>query len=193
MVSDLGRVLLKIGALKLGSFETRSGAITPYYIDLRSLPSFPEAHGLAIDCLEFKLIELEKSSRFDSLCGVPLSGLVLAASLAQKTRRSLVFPLSRKEPSRGLRGYLSPGANVLVLDDVSETGLSIEAAVKTVRINGGVVRHALTLIDRLEGAKKHLSEISVTLHSFTDIKELASGLKEKMAFSEEEEKTLGTL
>ncbi len=118
-----------------------------------------------------------------------MNGLVFASALSYKLQKPLVFQVS-KQPERGLRGFLAPGTKVIVVDDVSETGISIKSAVQSVRIAGGVVEHALTLIDRLENAAKLLKGEGVQLNSFTTIKELEGSLKDKMAISEEEEKAI---
>ncbi|MGI0086096.1 MAG: orotate phosphoribosyltransferase [Nitrososphaerales archaeon] len=186
----LAKTLLKIRAIKVGTFESHEGKMTPYFIDLRGLPSFPNAFSLAIECFEFALREIERDSPFDCFCGVSINGLMLASTLAYKSRKPLVFPASARAPEKGLRGYLNPGARVIVIDDVSETGISMKSAVLTLRAAGGVVDSALTLIDRLESSARTMNSVGVRLHSFTTIKELGMALKEKMAMTEEEESAM---
>ena len=41
---ELSRILIKIGALKFGTFKLTSGKISPYYLDLRIIPSFPNVY-----------------------------------------------------------------------------------------------------------------------------------------------------
>ncbi len=191
LVYELGKALLKIDAFKVGTFSLPDGKVTPYFIDLRKLPSFPEAFELASSCLESSLVKLEKEKemRFETLCGVPISGLVLLASLATRLKRPLIYPARDSQQPR-IQGYLRPGSQVLVVDDVSNTGKSLRAAAQAAISNGGVVKMAMSLIDRGEEAGKNLQEIGIELRYFTTTREIASILKEMMALTEEQEKAI---
>lgn len=182
----LAKTLLKIKAIRSGTFNTSDRKVTPYFIDLKSVPSFPQAFSLVIDCYDFALREIDRLSPFDCFCAVRTNSLVFASVLAFKWKKAIVFPIN-KEPTKGLRGFLRPGTKVLIIDDVSETGLSMKSAVNTIRADGGIVENALTLIDRTESAAKTMKGIGVQLHSFTTVKELGALLKEMMAMTEEEE------
>jgi orotate phosphoribosyltransferase len=184
LVSELGRAFLKTAALRIGDFKTSSGAKTPYYIDLRRVPSFPNLFSMVIECLESELNKISKKNTPDAICGIPITGLLLGSVIARE--RSLPLVYSPTDSEHRIIGVVTPGANVLVVDDVSETGISIVSAAKAVRANGGVVSDALTLLDRSEGAKKVLAESGVSLHSFATAHELALKLKENLVLSDEE-------
>ena len=40
---EMAKILTNIDALKFGLFKLTNGKISPYYIDLRIVPSFPDA------------------------------------------------------------------------------------------------------------------------------------------------------
>jgi len=135
--------------------------------------------------LKFEIGKTSSSSyKFDCICGVPVTGLLLSAILSRDMSKPLVYV--PKEPGHRLTGFVSPGSEVIIIEDVSETGKSIEYAVNSIRANGGVVSRAISIIDRLEGASEALQKMGVSLESFTTAQELADHLKENMALSEDE-------
>ena len=171
LVSELGRAFLKTAALRIGDFKTSSGAKTPYYIDLRRVASFPNLFSMVIECLESELNKITKKSVPDAIDGIPITGLLFGSVIAREHSLPLVY--SPTDSEHKIIGVVAPGANVLVIDDVSETGLSIVSAAKAVRANGGVVSNALTLLDRSEGATKILRENGISLHCFATVHELS--------------------
>lgn len=91
---DLIKDLYDIGAIKFGEFTLKSGKKSPYYIDLRILPSYPQVlinvgkvMGGMIQSLQ------EKPTR---LCGVPMAGLAIANMVGAETGIPVCY--TRKEP-----------------------------------------------------------------------------------------------
>ncbi|MEM2876079.1 MAG: hypothetical protein QXL67_03900, partial [Candidatus Bathyarchaeia archaeon] len=61
-IIDVSKILYRIGAIKFGSFKLTSGKLSPYYVDLRLIPSFPEAfHRVSEILIEFIKEELGTS------------------------------------------------------------------------------------------------------------------------------------
>jgi orotate phosphoribosyltransferase len=188
LLSELGKAFLKTSAFRIGDFKTAKGSKTPYYVDLSRVTSFPNVFSLAVECLEQEFLLISQKSGVDSLCGIPMTGLLFCAVMAEKHAKPLVHaPLNQEHK---IIGVISSGAKTLVVDDVSETGSTILSAAAAIRANGGVVTEALTLIDRSEDAKQDLEKAGIALHTFTTVHELAKKLRDNMALSEEEENLL---
>jgi orotate phosphoribosyltransferase len=180
-VSEIASFLLKTNGLQFGVFKLTNGKESPYYIDLRTIASFPRHFRLTIGALRDKIattIGLE----FDSLGSIPTSGLVFGSALAYEIVKPLIYV--RKEPkghgiTKMIEGYLKPGGKVLVVDDVATTGMSTSSAVDIIRSNGGVVENVLVIVSRLEGAEESLRQKGVNFISLTTIEEIVSVLNNK--------------
>ncbi|MBM1154791.1 orotate phosphoribosyltransferase [archaeon] len=186
-------ILVKIRAVRFGTFMLSSGAISPYYIDLRLIPSYPDL--FVFTCRIYKtLIKRELGvNRFHYIASIPTAGLIYAAAIAHSLRKPLVYV--RKEVKqhgreRLLEGALRPGSTVLVLDDLATTGRSIYHIAMCVKSEGGLVRDAVVLIDRQEGARELLVRHRIQLHPLMTVKEIAEALFARGAISEEQYETI---
>jgi len=167
MKTKLCRVLTKIGALKFGTFKLTSGKMSPYYIDLRIVPSFPDAFQRICD-LYLNLIKTDIGT--DSFY------------VRQHTR------LHGRE--RKIEGLIMPGDRVLLIDDLLTTGGSLIKAVEAIRAEGGVVTETVVLMDREEGGKENLRKQNVTLHYLLKVSEAAEKLYEMDAIKEDQYKLI---
>ncbi len=174
---EFASFLLKSNALKFGAFTLASGKPSPYYIDLRMLPSFPSHFRLIIGALRRTV---EKSvPGFDSLASVPTSGLVFGSALAYEMSRPFLYV--RKESkgygtSKLVEGHLASGTRVVIVDDVATTGLSVSRAVEAIRANGGVVEDVVAVVSRLEGAEEKLQGMGVRLTAVATIHDIVNSL-----------------
>ena len=184
LVSELGRVFLKTKALRIGNYTTSDGRKTPYYIDMRPTLSFPPAVSLVIECLEYDLRQIQ-STNPECICGIPLTGLIFSSILAFKLGNFSDLSSQRRDGTQNFRSAQT-GNKVVIVDDVSETGLSIVPAALAIRANGGIVTDALTIIDRSEGARETLAKHGIDLRAFTTTHELAKTLRENLALSDDE-------
>ena len=180
-VSEMALFLLKSNSLKFGLYTLASGKQSPYYIDLRMLQSFPRYFRLTINALR-DLISREIGSDFDSLGSIPTSGLIFASALGYEMLKPLIYV--RKESKmygrrKMVEGYLRPGEKVLLVDDVATTGTSLSNTIKVIRENGAIVKDAVAIISRLEGAEENLQKMGVRLVAIATINDLITALYDK--------------
>jgi len=191
--TELTRILNKIGAIKFGAFKLTSGRISPYYIDLRIVPSFPDAFQRVCD-LYVNLIKKELGAdSFDRIAGVPTAGMPFASVIAYHLKKPFLYIRSqvrRHGRQRRIEGVLMPGNRVLLVDDLITTGLSLKKAAKAIRAEGGLITDALVLLDREEGGKDRLAKDNVKLHYLLTASEAATKLYELGTIEEEQLKTI---
>ena len=177
-VDELSEILLRTDCVRFGTFKLSSGALSSYYVDLRLIPSHPEALkrviGFYSSLLKGPL--LKRTVRF---AGIPTAGIPYAAVLAFNLRKPFLYV--RKEPKahghqRRVEGFLSPGDKILVLDDVITTGMNVIDAIQALRAEGGVVQDAVVLLDRQQGGAANLKKTDVRLHTYTTITEVVSSM-----------------
>jgi len=175
---ELCDILLRTGSLKFGTFKLASGILSSYYIDLRLIPSDPEAFRRVIGFYS-TILEPTLAKQVQRLAGIPTAGIAYAAVLAFNLSKPFLYVRKeQKEHGRGKRieGVLKPGDKVLVLDDVITTGKNVVWAVDAIRAEGGVVEDALVLLDRQQGGEATLKRSGVRLHAFTTIRRVAERL-----------------
>lgn len=193
MKGQLCRILYKIGALKFGTFKLTSGKISPYYIDLRVVPSFPDAFREICE-LYVKLIKSDIGiDNFKRIAGIPTAGMPFASVVAYKLHKSFLYtrPTQKKHGrERRVEGVLASGDKVLLLDDLITSGKSLRKAASAIRAEGGVIDDAVVLIDREEGGKEKLAEDEITLHHLLEASKAASTLHEVGAITDMELKII---
>jgi len=183
---ELSRILHKIGALKFGTFKLTSGEISPYYMDLRVVPSFPDAFRKICDFY----IELIKNdvgvNKFDRIAGIPTAGISFGSIAAYSLKKPFTYVrTTERQHGRGrqVEGILLPGDRVLLMDDLITKGGSILKAAESVRAEGGVVTDAVVLLDREEDGQQNLADAGIKLHYLLTTSELATKLHEMQVIS----------
>jgi len=177
-VDEFCNVLLRTGSLQFGTFKLASGILSPYYVDLRLIPSNPEAFQRTVS-MYVSVLEPSLIKRAQRLAGVPTAGIAYAAVVALNLAKPLLYV--RKEQKehgreRRIEGLLQPGDRVILLDDVVTTGKSLLEAAEAVRSEGGIVEDAVVLLDRQQGAAENMHKNGVKLHPFTTMRRIAERL-----------------
>jgi len=181
LASGLYKMLLKTGCMKFGVFKLEKGRLSPYYIDLKLVASFPDGMNKIISIYETVAKNNVGMDNFDRIAGIPIVGMSFASILSYKLSKPFLYIREAAKihgREKRIEGMLSPGDRVLLVDDVVTSGKSIVEAASIVRGEGGTISDALVLIDRQEGGEAKLSKAGVKLHSFAKISEIARELYE---------------
>lgn len=179
--TEICKILNKIGALKFGVFKLTSGKISPYYIDLRVVPSFPDVFQKICEFSTDFLREEVDQRNFDRIAGIPVAGIPFASLIAYNLQKPFLYirkGVRLHGRQRRLEGVISPGDRVLLIDDLVTTGLSLGKAAKAIEAEGGVTDDAVVLLDREEGGRENLEKSGIRLHSLLRIGEIADKLHE---------------
>lgn len=191
--NKMANILFKIDAIKFGVFKLSSGKASPYYIDLRVIPSFPDAFREICDFYAEYITNQIGVKNFDRMAGVPLTGIIFASQVAYNLKKPFVYVrkgvrLSGRE--RRVEGVLVSGERVLLIDDLVTTGLTVKKAAEAVRAEGGVVTDAVVFLDREESGNQMLEKTGIKLHTLLKISEVANTLYDLGAIDQENLKTI---
>jgi orotate phosphoribosyltransferase len=190
---EIAKILHNIDALKFGVFKLTSGKPSPYYIDLRVVPSFPDAFQQICDFYRQYITAQIGTENFDRIAGVPLAGIPFASQIAYNLKKPFLYVrkgMRHHGRQRRVEGILVSGDRVLLVDDLVTTGLNLKNAAEAIRAEGGVVKEAVALLDREEGGKKELAENGIKVHTLLIISEVANTLYDIGAIDEESLKTI---
>jgi orotate phosphoribosyltransferase len=190
---EIAKILHKIDALKFGVFKLTSGKASPYYVDLRVVPSFPDAYREICDFYAEYITSQVGTENFDRIAGVPLAGIPFASQIAYNLKKPFLYV--RKDSrqhgrQRRVEGILISGDRVLLVDDLVTTGLNLKNAAEAIRAEGGVVKEAVALLDREEGGKEILEKNGIKVHTLLRMSEVAETLHEIGAIDKENLKTI---
>ncbi len=170
--------LYDIGAIKFGEFILKSGAVSPVYLDIRIIISYPQMLQLVGDLVWKKISHL----KFDVLCGVPYTALPIATYLS--IEHGVPMILKRKEAKeygtkKIIEGIYQPEQRVLVIEDVISTGSSILETVEPLKKEGLVVEDIAIFVDREQGGVQKLQGMGYNIHALFTMKQLLQVLHDE--------------
>ena len=172
---DFIEFIIRKSVIKFGEYTTKSGRITPYFLNLGDISNGHDIRILAE--MYADVIMKNYSDDFDNLFGPAYKGIPLVVSTAtaldMKYQKCPTFTYNRKEPKdHGERGILvghqyQPGDRVIVLEDVITAGTSIYETVRLLESNADIKLKALVVaVDRQERGHTGQSALSEICDKF---------------------------
>lgn len=160
------------GAVAFGTFTLASGKTSSYYVDIKKAVTRPELLRAIGDAMA------PYAERADRIAGVELGAVPIAAAVSLASGKP--YLMVRKEAKghgtkKEFEGELAKGDRVLFVEDVVTTGGTLRAAIERLRANGAVIDDVVCVVDREEGGKMALAEITVRLHALVSAKDLLAG------------------
>ena len=187
-VKEFATFLYEKKIIKFGNFTLASGKKSPYYIDLRLVPSFPHEYRKMIKGLQNLIAEKIGFEDFHSLVSVPTGGLVVAASLATEIVKPLIYVRKQaKEHGTGkaVEGVTCQDMKLLMIEDVVTSGGSVINAIKSIKEEKMIITDVCTIVDRMEGAAEALQSEGMKLHSLLTISDITQILFEQKLITED--------
>lgn len=177
--------LHEVHIVDFGQFKLKSGLLSPYYIDLRLLVTFPHLLELVSDVMWEKI----RLKPFDLIAGIPYAALPIATAISLRYNRPLIF--TRKEAKsygkgKMIEGIYHKGQYVVVIDDVISDGASKFETIKPIEDEGLVVSQVVVLLDRGQGGPKTLQDAGYHCSTITNMDEVLDTLYRNGRISREQ-------
>ena len=187
-VNDFVPLLAKYGALKFGSFITKSGRTSPYFVNMGTI-CFGEGISFLSNCYA-EIFQKYFSGKADNLFGPAYKGIPLCAATALALHReygiNVSFTYNRKEAKdHGESGILVGDAyqekrRIVIIEDVITAGTSIEetmqimSAIPNAKVVGLIV--SMDRKEKLGDGKSALQQVrekyGIEAHSIATIDDI---------------------
>jgi orotate phosphoribosyltransferase len=193
-VSKVASSLFNSGCLKFGSFKIKSGASSPYYIDLAGLLSTPKELCRIAEIASDEIRNIMATDEINKLASIELKGALILPSIACLLNLPCIV-VRKESKAYGVTGRIAgaevvKGDNILFFDDVVSEGLSKVEGIKPLEELGAQVKHLMIVVDREQGGRENLERLGYKVHALAKVSELVKSLHKSNAITEEQANTV---
>ncbi|MEM2971561.1 MAG: phosphoribosyltransferase family protein [Candidatus Bathyarchaeia archaeon] len=186
--------LYSSGCLKFGSFKIKSGAISPYYIDLACLLSSPKDFCTVVEAVADEIRRVMASATVDKLASIELKGALLLPNISCQLNLPCVV-VRKEEKTYGVTGRtigteVVEGEHILFFDDVISEGLAKLEGIKPLETLGAKVENVVVVVDREQGGRENLEKLGYKVQALTKISEIVDALFQTKKISEGQANTI---
>ncbi|MEC7840165.1 MAG: orotate phosphoribosyltransferase [Chlamydiota bacterium] len=174
-IRDIILRLYDIEAVKFGNFTLKSGIESPFYIDLRLIPSYP----LLLKAVSEAMWSKIQFTDFELICGVPYTAMPIATVISMEHNVPMI--MRRKEvknygTKKAVEGAYKTGQRCALIEDLITSGASIIETIEPLKSEGVIVKDVVVLIDRQQGGTENLQARKVSVHSVMTISDILATL-----------------
>ena len=190
VVDTVANALYASGCLKFGSFRIKSGASSPYYIDLAGLLSTPKMLCDIADAAACEIKNLMDKERIEKLASIELKGALILPSIGCQLNLPCIV-VRKEEKAYGVTGRIAgaevaKGDHILFFDDVVSEGLSKLEGIKPLQELGAKVKNIMVVVDREQGGKENLEKLGYKVHALAKVSELVDSLLQSSQITREQ-------
>ena len=146
-INNLILDLFQKDCIKIGKFNLKNGTVSPIYIDLKNIISYPSLLNTITDLIWEKMKTLD----YDCISGIPYGAIPVASILS--ANKNIPMILVRKEKknygtSKQIEGLVIKNNVCVLIEDVITTGSSIQKVVKLLNKKLIIINDVFVICDR---------------------------------------------
>lgn len=193
-IDKVANALFESGCIKFGSFKIKSGAISPYYIDMARLLSKPSQLCAIAEVAADKINEITAVESLNKIASIELKGALITPIVACKVNLPCII-VRKEDKAYGVTGRIAgadvvKGDKVLFFDDVVSEGISKIEGIKPLKELGAEVNHIMVIVNREQGGKEKLEKEGYTVNALAKVSEVVASLYKAGKISSEQAKTV---